>query len=176
MSQPRSFQHKLGDDFVFVTGAHNVQCDDPGKLVDNLRTRADGVSVQLVNPQYIYGIEHVLGSLSITLQARDRKIMLANKPETDLLLRLFCTSQISSALSVGRIESGSDACFIMFSKEVRNLDAMHKYVLDSFEPDSSVLSQTDVKRKRISENLGLTTKISEKEFLELVLERAAILQ
>ncbi len=159
---------------VSVIGISNI-AEDPGKLVDRLRTGNERVSIQAVNADSVYGVEHVIGSLRITLEAEKRKIMIANRREAELLLRLACTDQISEALNRAGLKKGSAGCIIAFSQDK---EALHKFsdkTKGEFEVDASMLEPTKQKKARLARLLGLKAKFGDTEFLQYLLERAAIL-
>jgi tRNA threonylcarbamoyladenosine modification (KEOPS) complex Cgi121 subunit len=86
-----------------------------------MRAKNPGVFVQAADAQAVYGMEHVLGVLQIALEAYSRGIMIADRIETEVLLRLACTDQISAALKKAGLKSGRAGCFIAFSKDAQAL-------------------------------------------------------
>src|SRR5688500_15138322 len=105
---------------VSITGVQRIM-HDPGKLVDMLRAQYSNVSVQAVNPNAVYGEEHVLGVLRIVLEAEKRKIMLTNRRETELLIRLTGTNQIAEAIRRAGLKKDTAGCFIAFSQDSESL-------------------------------------------------------
>ncbi|HEU4604635.1 MAG TPA: KEOPS complex subunit Cgi121 [Nitrososphaera sp.] len=149
--------------------------EDPGKLVDRLRAGNRDVSIQAASADAVYGMDHALGVLRMALEAEKRKIMLANRRETELLLRLACTGQISEAIKRAGLKQGAAGCFISFSKDSGALRRFSDQVKAEFKEDDSVLAPSREKRARLAELLGMGTKFGDGEFLLYLLERAAIL-
>lgn len=172
----------LGGNQVLIIGVRKVAAD-AGELVDRLRSDNRGVSIQAANADAVYGTDHVLGVLQITLEAEKRGIMLANRREAELLLRLACTDQISEAIKRAGLKKDAAGCFIAFSQDGRAVRRFEDYAKKNFELDDSLLHPTKQKRARLSELLSITTDnddddddgFSESQFLQYLLERAAIL-
>jgi tRNA threonylcarbamoyladenosine modification (KEOPS) complex Cgi121 subunit/molybdopterin converting factor small subunit len=146
-----------------------------GKLVDRLRAEHQGISIQAVNADAVYGIDHLLGILRMTLEAEKRKVMLANKRETELLLRLACTGQISDAIKRAGLKNNSAGCFIAISQDGEELRRFSDRIEHDFEIDYSVLDPSGQKRTALAGILELKAKFDDGEFLQYLLERAAIL-
>src|SRR6188472_2022696 len=90
--------YRLDDIFASIIGIHAIQIKDTEKIIDDLRHISTKVILQAIDANIVYGIEQIIEVLKITLECEKRKIMVASKPEMDLLLRLSCTNQISRAL------------------------------------------------------------------------------
>jgi tRNA threonylcarbamoyladenosine modification (KEOPS) complex Cgi121 subunit/molybdopterin converting factor small subunit len=164
-----------GNNHVSIIGVRKI-AEDAGKLVDRLRAEHPGVSIQAVNVDTVYGVDHLLGILRITLEAEKRKVMLANRRETELLLRLACTDQISDALKKAGLKNGTAGCFIAISEDVEKLLQFSDSINNMFEFDDSVLEPSKQKRDLLASILGLEAKFDDDyEFLQYLLERAAIL-
>jgi tRNA threonylcarbamoyladenosine modification (KEOPS) complex Cgi121 subunit/molybdopterin converting factor small subunit len=163
---------------VLIIGVRKVAAD-AGELVDRLRSDNRSVSIQAANADAVYGTDHVLGVLQITLEAEKRGIMLANRREAELLLRLACTDQISEAIKRAGLKKDAAGCFIAFSQDGTAVHRFEDYAKKNFELDDSLLHPTKQKRARLSELLSITTddddRFSESQFLQYLLERAAIL-
>ncbi len=165
---------------VLIIGIRKVAAD-AGELVDRLRSDNRSVSIQAANADAVYGTDHVLGVLQITLEAEKRGIMLANRREAELLLRLACTDQISEAIKRAGLKKDAAGCFIAFSQDGTAVRRFGDYAKKNFELDDSLLHPTKQKRARLSELLSITTddddddRFSESQFLQYLLERAAIL-
>ena len=169
-----------GADFVFdrnnvsVISVRRI-AEDGGKLVDRLRARHQGVSIQAVNAATVYGIDHLLGILRMTLEAEKRRIMIANKRETELLLRLACTGQISDAIDRVGLKKNSTGCFVAISQNSEGTREFSETINREFEADDSVLKPSRQKRAALTAVLDLKAKLHDGEFLKYLLERAAIL-
>lgn len=159
---------------MLVAGVEKLQ-DDPGRLIDAIRAAHPNVMVQAADAQAVYGAEHAVGALYVAIEALGRKVMLANKPETEVLLRLACTGQISEALKRAGLKKDRPGCFIAFSKDAGALKKFGKDVEKGFELDDSVILPTKAKRARLEKMLGVRPKMNDGQFLDFLLERAAIL-
>lgn len=149
--------------------------EEPGKLVDRLRAGNKDVSIQAASADAVYGMDHALGALRMALEAEKRKVMLANRRETELLMRLACTGQISEAIKRAGLKQGAAGCLISFSKDSETLRRFSDQVKTEFKVDDSVLVPSREKRTRLAELLGVSIKFDDGEFLLYLLERAAIL-
>ncbi|MEO9362755.1 MAG: KEOPS complex subunit Cgi121 [Nitrososphaera sp.] len=160
---------------VLVAGVRRIDSKDAGKLLDRLRAENPGVMVQAADAAAVYGREHALGVLDIALEAMSRKVMIANRQETEVLLRLACTDQIAEAMKRARLKEGSPGCFIAFSADAQALKRFGERISQEFALDDSVILPSGEKKKALGKATGISPKASDGEFLDLLLERAAIL-
>lgn len=160
--------------YVSITGVTKIT-EDAGRLVDRLRARHKDVSIQLVNASAVFGMDHLIGVLRLTLEAEKRKIMLANRPETELLARLACTGHISEAMKWAGLKKDEAGCFVAFSVDCKALDQFVEQVKREFETDDSVLDSSIKKRLRLASMLDMDANLDDYEFIHHLLERAAIL-
>ena len=160
--------------YLSITGVQRI-VHDPGKLVDMLRAQHSNVSIQAVNANSVYGEEHVRGVLRITLEAEKRKIMLTHRRETELLIRLTGTNQIAEAMRRAGLKKDTAGCFIAFSQDIEPIHQFERQIKSEFDLNDSVLKPSEDKRIRLASVLGFTTKLEKSEFLQYLLEKAAIL-
>ncbi|AIC15244.1 KEOPS complex subunit Cgi121 [Nitrososphaera viennensis] len=165
---------------VLVAGVRVIDSSnrDAGKLLDRLRAENPGVMVQAADAAAVYGRDHALGALDIALEAMARNVMIANRPETEALLRLACTDQIAEAMKRARLREGAAGCFIAFSTDAQALKKFGEQISQEFALDDSVISQSDEKKKTLAKTIGIASPEADddnSEFLDLLLERAAIL-
>lgn len=166
--------YAIDGNHVSILGVDKI-AEDAGKLVDRLRARHAGVSMQAVDAGAVYGADHLLGVLRVVLEAEKRGIMLANKRETELLLRLACTDQISEAMKRAGLKKGAPGCFVAFSKDSEVLRHFSDQIRSEFKVGDSVLQPGREKRLRLASTLGINADFDDNEFLQYLLERAAIL-
>lgn len=153
-----------------------IEAEDAGRLLDRLRVENPGVMIQAVNAAAIYGRDHALGVLDIALEAIGRKVMIANRPEAEVLLRLACTDQISEAIKRERLKEGAAGCFIAFSADSKALEKFGGQIGREFALDDAVIEPSAQKKKAIAKSIGVSPeKIADDDFLKFLLERAAIL-
>lgn len=169
--------YKLSETFASIIGIQARQIKDTGKVIDELRCISNKVVFQAIDANIVYSIEQIIEVLKITLESEKRKIMVASNPEMDLLLRLCCTDQISHALRYGGLKKNTNSCFIIFSKDKRQLLKVIDYVKRSFEVNNAILKPSKAKRKMISDNIGLSTSkiFDHRLFMRYLLERAALI-
>ncbi|MDQ3888156.1 MAG: MoaD/ThiS family protein [Thermoproteota archaeon] len=160
--------------YLSIIGVQRIM-HDPGKLVDMLRTQHSHVSIQAVNANSVYEEEHVRGVLRIVLEAKKRKIMLTNRCETELLIRLTGTNQIAEAMRRAGLKKDTAGCFIAFSQDIESIHQFERQIKSEFDLNDSVLKPSEDKRIRLASILGFTTKLDDSEFLQYLLEKAAIL-
>lgn len=148
-----------------------------GKLLDRLRRDNEGVAVQAVDAGAVYGLDHVLGVLHIVFEAMDRGIMVANRPEAEVLLRLACTDQIADAIQRAGLRAGRNCCFIAFSKDREALHRFGDSLAAEFALDDSVLEPSPEKKAEIARQLQVDPDrlAAGGTFADFLLERAAIL-
>ena len=159
---------------VSITGVQKI-IHDPGKLVDMIRSQHNNVLIQAVDANAVYGEEHVLGVLRITLEAEKRNIMLTNRCEIELLIRLAGTDQISEAIRRAGLKKDVAACFIAFSQDNEAIRQFEQWIKSEFSLNNSVLKPNEDKRIRLASLLGSPAKLDSRKFLQYLLEKAAIL-
>src|SRR5919108_1580676 len=163
----------VDDTFYSVVGVKKIKVKNIGQFLEELRKIFPCVSIQALDANIVYGIEHIDEVLKITLEAIKRNITFANKAEIDLLLRLSYTNQISQALKYGGLKNISPACFIFFSKDITNLTKAKSYVERLFsDRDNSVINASIIKRKMISKRVGISsTKLfDDQTFIHYLIE------
>ena len=173
-------EFKLSNFYVSIFYCGKLENVNGTKLVEQTRYRFENVYIQGINVEAIFGLQHVVEALKITLEALKRGIMAANRPELDLLLRISCTTQISKAISHAGIKSGKCVCFVMFSKNKRDLLKARYYALQSLpEFDSPEFVVDASTRNTLATNLGFEAGsyflTDDDEFLKYLIERAALI-
>jgi tRNA threonylcarbamoyladenosine modification (KEOPS) complex Cgi121 subunit len=171
---------RLSNFYVSVFCCGKLESVVGTKLVDQIRHRFENVYIQGFSPEAIFGLQHLVEALKITLEALRRGITAAKRPELDLLLRISCTTQISRAISYAGIKSGRYACFVVFSKNKRDLLKARDYALKSLpEANSTDFNVNASTRNTIAANLGLEAGSNyltdDTEFLKYLIERAALI-
>jgi tRNA threonylcarbamoyladenosine modification (KEOPS) complex Cgi121 subunit len=169
--------YKLGDTFISIIGTQAIKAKDTGKVIDDLRRVSNKVSLQAIDANIVYGIEYLIEVLKITLESERRKIMIANRPETDLLLRLSYTNQISLALKYAGLKNNSCGCFVIFSKDKSQLLKLRNSIESLFEVNNVVLRPSKTKREMISYRIGLISNVifNDSTFTRYLFERASLI-
>lgn len=170
----------MGNIFTAVMGVSDLDLKDVGEFIDDLRkTSNGGVSIQAVWAGAVYGIEHILQALKITIESEKRKITLVSRPEMDLLLRISCTDQISIALRDIGLRNQAPGCFILFSKEKKKLIKATRRICNThLKIDDSVLKPSNTKKELICMRLGVQLNkflSNDDAFTSYLSERAALL-
>lgn len=147
---------------------------DPGQVIDGMREANRRLSIQIMAADAVFGFEHAHRIAQMALEAESRKIMLAKRVETDLLLRLACTNQISEAIARAGLKKGKSACIVALSSGRENRD-FEKWLQKEFEVDDSALDQTMKKKIGLSKMLGISASCGNDYLLDCLVERAAIL-
>jgi tRNA threonylcarbamoyladenosine modification (KEOPS) complex Cgi121 subunit/molybdopterin converting factor small subunit len=161
--------------FVAIVATKTPEVKDVGTFLDELRKDHAGVHIQMLNAESVFGLEHISRVISIVMEAKRRGIMIANKPETELLLRLACTRQISEAISRVGVKQGSSSCFVAFSEDDSKLASLLPLINARLHPDESVLRPTATKETLLVKRIGINPKTIGNELLDHLVEKAAIL-
>jgi tRNA threonylcarbamoyladenosine modification (KEOPS) complex Cgi121 subunit len=170
--------YRIQDTHVSLICVDRIQQRQISKLIDEIHETSSDIFIQVVDPSLIYGIDHILGALKISIESKNRRIMAAKRLEIDLLLRLFCTDQISSALKLAAPKKNCHGCLIIFSRNKKQMTVVKGYVERLFVCiDQSILLPTKTKRKMICSNLHLASGdfLEDREFTMYLLERAALI-
>ncbi|MGC1932289.1 MAG: KEOPS complex subunit Cgi121 [Candidatus Nitrosopolaris sp.] len=169
----------MGNIFTTVIGVSDLDKDAGGLIEDLRKTSKGAVSIQAVCADAVYGIDHILQALKITIESENRKITLASRLEMDLLLRISCTDQISIALKQIGLRNQAPGCFILFSKDktkllkvTRRICNMHLKIDDCVLKPNKTKKELICKRLRVQLNKFLSDEVAFTNFLS---ERAALL-
>jgi len=170
----------VGNIFTTGGGVSDLDVNDVGEFIDDLRkTSNGGVSIQGVRADAVYGIEHILQALKITIESEKRKITLVGRPEMDLLLRISCTDQISRALMDIGLRNQAPGCFILFSKKKKKLIKVTRRICNMhLKIDDSVLKPNKTKKELICRRLGVQLNkflSNDDAFTSYLSEKAALL-
>ena len=170
----------MGDRFTTVIGVSVLDVKDAGELIDDLRNISKGVvSIQGVRADAVYGIDHILQALKISIESEKRKITLVGRLEMDLLLRISCTDQIIVALRDIGLRNQAPGCFILFSKAKKELLKITRLICNMhLEVDDFVLKPSNRKKEFICRRLGIQLNkflSNDVDFTSFLSERAALL-
>ena len=176
----RSAQYRIGGSFVSIVCVGSVERMELNRFVNEVRKTFCNIFVQFVAPEVVYGIEHLLGVLKITMESKRRNILIAKTTEMDFLLRLSCTDQISLALKYAGIQNRAYGCIVTSSTDKQQLLSVGNYIKSVFPSASqSVLNPTKKKRNLISSHIHLSTDKTilndDNLFAEYLIERAALI-
>ena len=175
----RSAEYKIGGAFVSIVCVGPIERMEFDRFINEIRKTYCNIFIQLITPEVIYGIEHLLGVFKITLESKKRNILIAKSTEMDFLLRLSCTDQISLALKYAGILGRGYGCAVTSSTDKKQLFSVGDYIKSVFPiVTQSVLNPTKKKRSLISSHIHLSTDktfLNDDNFVEYLIERAALI-
>ena len=161
--------------FVAIVGTRKIEVNDIGTFLDKLRADYPGVHIQVVKAESVFGLDHLRKIISIVMEAKKRGIMIANKAETELLLRLACTRQISEAINRAGAKQGLPACFVAFSEDNDKVASFLHLIRSRLQADESVLLPSARKKTGLARYVGIKPGDIGDELLDHLVEKAAIL-
>ena len=175
--------HKLEGTFVCFIGIRTIESPRVSDFIGTIQSLSlPGVTVQLVSARSVYGPDHLLGILKITLECQKRSLALSHKPQTDLLLRLSFTNQIALAFDRSGLKKLLPAVVILLSTDKKNLARTRAKIMGNLSTvvDDAVLAASDESRDYIFQLIGSgknTCLIDEnKDFVtQYLIERSALI-
>jgi tRNA threonylcarbamoyladenosine modification (KEOPS) complex Cgi121 subunit len=175
--------HRLEDTFVCFVGIRTIGSPGVSNFISSIQSLSlPEVTVQLVNARSVYGPDHLLGILKITLECQKRSLALSHKPQTDLLLRLSFTNQIALAFDRSGLKKFLPAVVILYSTDKKNLARTRAKIMGNLSTvvDNAVLAASCESRDYIFQLLGSgknTCLIDEnKDFVtQYLIERSALI-
>lgn len=167
--------HLICRTHVAIIGTERVENNNIGKLVDSTRQNCGSVSVQVLNARCVFGEEHIIEVIRVALEAQKRNIMIADKVETELLIRVAFTDQISEALLLAGMKTGDPSCFVGFSEIPGEVNRFADYIAQNFRINQNVLARDSGKKKLLATRLGIPESYGDDVILQSLLERGALL-
>lgn len=143
-------------------------------FLDSIRKQFHNLSIQGISSKFVLNKLHLFKILKISLESQKTNNMLANKIETDILLRFAGTTQISQAISKVGIKNDDDFVLIAIGKK-SDLDSLHqklKYITKKsrLKNNSRFLEKEfNITKKQ------LETVVSNHPLEDLLAEKAAVL-
>lgn len=164
--------------YVKITGVRNIGTENIPKLIHNLRELSSVVKVQGVHSHIVFGMSHLMRVIEITLELWNRGIRISRSLETDLLMRLCCTDQISKAIGLGGLKKGQPGCFILISQDKNSILEVETLLRGHFTSTSmSVLRPGKKKMVQLRARYGFhTNKMDRKYFENSLVERASLVE
>jgi tRNA threonylcarbamoyladenosine modification (KEOPS) complex Cgi121 subunit len=175
--------HKLEDTFVCFIGIRTIESPRVSDFIGTIQSLSlPEVTVQLVSARSVYGPDHLLGILKITLECQKRSLALSRKPQTDLLLRLSFTNQIALAFDRSGLKKFLPAVVILYSTDKKKLARSRAKIMDNLSTvvDDAVLAASDESRDYIFQLLGSGKNMclidENKDFVtQYLIERSALI-
>jgi hypothetical protein len=149
--------HKLEDTIVCFIGIRTIESPRVSDFISTIQSLClPEVTVQLVSARSVYGPDHLLGILKITLECQKRSLALSFKPQTDLLLRLSFTDQIALAFDRSGLKKFLPAVVILLSTDKKKLAQTRAKIMGNFSTvlDDTVLAASYDSRNYIIQLLG----------------------
>lgn len=150
----------------------NKSIDVP--FLDDLRKEFSKVKIQAISSKFILNPYHLKKIISISLQSEKEQILLANKLETDVLMRFASTNQITEAIKQAGIKPKSNIVLIAIGKK-SDLDKIYKK-LSPFTNEIFSKDNTSFLKKHFNISKKQIDSVSSKSPLEdILIEKAAVL-
>lgn len=143
-------------------------------FLENLRKEFPHVNLQAISSKFILNSYHLKNLLGISIKSKREKILLANKLETDILMRFALTNQISEAIKKVGIKPNSNIVLIAIGKKP-DLEKIYKnlkfFTIPLFSKNNSSFL---IKNFKISKN-QIDSVSSKKPLEDILIEKAAVL-
>ena len=164
--------------YVAIIEITHLRSENLHELITKFRAFSSDVLVQGINATYVFGVNHLLRVLQLTVESWKRGIKLSKIMETDILMRLCCTSQISKAIKVGGLKNDSAACFILMSENMDSVLKIKKHIEGYYnEIHVSVLRIGKNKMATLCNEFGITHNKMDRIFFEnYLVEKAALVK
>ena len=141
---------------------------------DNLRKEFPKVQIQAISSKFTLNSYHLQKVISISLNSEKEKILLANKLETDILMRFTATNQISEAIKQAGIKPKTNVVLIAIGKK-SDLDKIYKQLTPLIIPIFSKDNSAFLKRNFKISKKQIDAVSSKKPLEDLLIEKAAVL-
>lgn len=170
--------YRIDTYYVAIIEITHLGSENLHELITKFRAFSPDVLVQGMDASYVFGVNHVLRVLQLTVESWNRGIKLSKIMETDILMRLCRTSQISKAIKVGGLKNDSAACFILMSENLDSVLKIKQYIEGYYnEIHVSVLRIGKNKMGRLRKEFGITYKKMDRIFFEnYLVEKAALVK
>jgi len=174
--------------FLLVLGFPNAKIEDPASALQQLRSTAGDIQVQLVKAELVAGIEHLRLAAAHALRSFYREKPRSKSLAIELLLFVSCQRQISKAIKQLGVEpSDKMILLVALSGSKDNLSGLEENSKLIFGQTDDNLVEIDSKRKLASlqrsyhvSNVEMEASRFEGESSEdvlkrLIIERSALL-
>lgn len=146
-------------------------------FLDALRTSHPRVKLQIVSARFVLNESHAKKILVLSAESEKRGIMIANRIETDMLMRFALTTQISTAIKDAGIRPSSRHPFVLVSTgPARALDSLYGSLGPDLTDDLFASDNTSFLKRRFKitqKALHLTR--SDTALEDILAEKAAVL-
>jgi len=173
--------------FLLVLGFPNAKIEDPAVALQQLRSTAGDIQVQLVKAELVAGIEHLRLAAAHALRSFYREKPRSKSLAIELLLFVSCQRQISKAIKQLGVEPSDKILLVALSGSKDNLPELEKnskLILgetdDSLVEIDSKSKMANLQRSYQVSNVEMEASRFEGESSEdvlkrLIIERSALL-
>lgn len=145
-------------------------------FLDDLRGRHPKLGIQALSARFALNMSHAQRILALSVEADKRGILIANRIETDILMRFALTTQISAAIRTAGIKPSSQDAFLIISMGAPGaLDSLHRemgpLLTEPFTADNAGF----LRKKFCITQKTLDSAPSETPLEDVLAERAAVL-
>ena len=176
------------DKYIGVTGIRHVRIEDAKSLVDNIRKRAKGVSVQLFDASLVAGPEHLYFATLNALKAFESDMNICKRLALEILLYASARRQIKKAVELlGVKDVSSEVAILVVAETEAKVCETLTVISDCIQgvQDERVIALSNTKVEAIKELFGISeleleSKLQKRGFekealINLVIEHMALL-
>lgn len=143
-------------------------------FLDDMRQNHPGLHIQAVSPRFVLNEIHAQRILALSMESDRLGILLANKIETDILMRFALTCQISTAIKHAGISSRGPFILVAIGA-ARDLDMFHKKLQSNLVDPFAFDNASYLKRRFHITQKAINATSSDTPLEDILAERAAIL-
>jgi tRNA threonylcarbamoyladenosine modification (KEOPS) complex Cgi121 subunit/molybdopterin converting factor small subunit len=145
------------------------------EFLNKLREKYPYLTIQAINSRFILDVNHIKKILALSLYAKKNKTLLSKKIETDILLRLACTTQISYAIKVAGRKPKNDFVIVAIGKK-STLDKLNSDLISHLNPRPLSKNNHSFMKKQFKISKKQMSVLSSSDPLEdILVEKAAVL-
>jgi tRNA threonylcarbamoyladenosine modification (KEOPS) complex Cgi121 subunit len=168
---------KISGKFVSIILIQLPEAQNVKNILTNLRVGLSAkVLFQIINPNVVYNLEHLLRTLIITFESKKRDCIFVRNEAIDLLLRLSYSRQVSHAIRFAGSPKTGTVCLLLYSGDRNDLEIAKRSISKQFQTGDDIdLEPSRTKKANISTKLGIDyTKFDDIDFVNYLVERAAL--
>ncbi len=173
-----SFWNKVGDSNEVSNGKVAFALSFSFVKETDLRDFANSLpdSVLLCQSALVAGAEHAYGILNQAAEYWTRDQVLARKQSIDILMRLTCQSQISSALAASKLEGAKEVALIGMVESPSIVNSLEQSIMKfGAKRDNSLLELSRAKEIFLKRFHSLPKWVSKNQLVPLLSEKAVLL-
>ncbi len=144
------------------------------KFLDDLRTKHPKILLQAVSSNFIQSAYHLKKIISLSIESKRNNNLLANKLETDILMRFALTTQISDAIKNAGIKTGANFILIALGNK-KTLNSMYADLLPLSTDMFSKNNEPYIKKHFEITSKYLGSVHSKNPLADILVEKATIL-